>query len=181
MFNQLSTVEFPSNTSFIVLVDSQPNFRRMVQLADEFFGMRNDPSQISVDKKVIARLQRIHPATMMEKRTNQGPIAWILVIPTTNKVMKQFIMNKINEKELLKQTPLNVQYDSIYLCSALVLPEYRKRGLARKLLIKAVNSILKRHPIESLFYWEFSLAGKKLARSVASELRLPLFKRTGKR
>jgi GNAT superfamily N-acetyltransferase len=153
------------------------NLIRMIKLANEFFDVRNDPAQISVDEKVMARLKRIHPSTMMDKRTAKGPVAWILVIPTTEHLMELFINKKINERELLRKTPLREKYRAIYLCSALVLPEYRKKGLAKRLLCKAVKSIKKNHPIKALFYWGFSMAGRKLARSVAKELNLPLLKR----
>jgi GNAT superfamily N-acetyltransferase len=153
------------------------NLERMIQLAVEFFAAKDDPSQISVNSKVMLKLKRIHPSTMMEKKISKGPIAWILVIPTTHELMEQFLARKINERELLNKTPLRVKYDSIYLCSALVLPEFRGRGLAKSLMIKAIKSIQKVHPINCLFYWGFSIAGRRLARSVAKELHLPLHQR----
>ena len=153
------------------------NLIRMIQLAEEFFATKDDPSQISINNKVMRKLKRIHPSTMMEKKTSKGPIAWILVIPTTHKLMEQFIAKKINERELLNKTLLRVKYDSIYLCSALVLPEYRAKGLAKSLMTKAIKSIKKTHPIDCLFYWAFSVAGKKLAVSVAKELSLHLYKK----
>lgn len=153
------------------------NLARMIRLAEEFFAAKKDPSQISVNKKVMLRLKRIHPGTMMEKSTSEGPVAWILVIPTTQILMEQFNAKKINERELLNKTPLRATYDSLYLCSALVLPEYRGRGLAKRLIVKAIKSIQKEHPIHCLFYWAFSREGKKLAASVAGELSLPLYKR----
>jgi GNAT superfamily N-acetyltransferase len=153
------------------------NLVRMIRLAEEFFATKKDPSQISINRKVMLRLKRIHPNTMTEKSTSKGPIAWILVIPTTHTLMEQFITNKISERELFKKNPLRIKYDSIYLCSALVLPEYRGRGLARSLMIKAIKSIQKEHPITCLFYWALSNEGKKLAASVAKEFSLPLYKR----
>lgn len=153
------------------------NLVRMIQLADEFFAVKNDPSQISINTIVMRKLKRIHPSTMTEKKTRNGPIAWILLIPTTHTLMKQFIGNKINERELFNKTPLRVEYDSIYLCSALVLPEYRGKGLAKRLMTKAIKSIQKEHPVNCLFYWAFSKEGKKLAASVARELSLQLYKR----
>jgi GNAT superfamily N-acetyltransferase len=114
---------------------------------------------------------------MTEKRTKNGPIAWILVFPTTRELMIRFIKRQIDERDLLKKTPLGVKYDAIYLCSALVLPEYRRKGLAKRLMCKAIKSIQKQHPIKFLFYWAFSEEGKKLASSVAKELNLPLFRR----
>lgn len=156
----------------------QENLVRMIHLAEEFFDVRNDPTQISIDRKVMTRLRKIHPSTITEKSTKKGPIAWILVIPTTKSLMRQFIKKQINERELLEKTPFRVKYDTIYLCSALVLPEHRGKGLAKSLLLKAVKSIQRKHPINSLFYWSFSIEGKKLARSVAKEIGLPLYRRT---
>jgi len=163
-----------------MIYKTQENLVRMIRLADDSFNTRNDPSQISVDQRVRNRLKRIHPAAMMEKRTKKGPVAWILVIPTTQKLMKQFIKREINERELLRKTPLHIKYDAIYLCSALVLPEYRRKGIAKRLICNAVKSISKEHPIKSLFYWAFSTGGKKLAHSAAKECRLPLYKKINK-
>jgi GNAT superfamily N-acetyltransferase len=154
------------------------NLVRMIQLAEEFFAVKNDPSQISINKKVMLKLKRIHPSTMTEKATRNGPIAWILVIPTTQRFMKQFITKEINERELFNKTTLRVKYDSLYLCSALVLPEYRGKGLAKSLMTNAIKSIQKKHPITCLFSWALSKEGKKLAASIARELSLPLYKRS---
>lgn len=149
----------------------------MIALAGEFFKTKNDPDQISVNKRSIAKLRRIHPATMMEERERRGPFAWMLVLPTTRDLMEKFNAGKINEKELLRKTPLTGKYDSLYLCSALVLPEYRGKGIARNLAIEAARTIMRDHPIEALFYWPFSEAGKRLANAVAEEIGLPLYRR----
>ena len=153
------------------------NLERMIKLAGEFFETKNDPTQISINAKSMSRLKRLHPATMTERRTKKGPIAWMLVIPTTTKIMKEFISKKIDEQELLDDTPVRAKYDALYLCSALVLPEHRGKGYARRLTIKAIRSIQKDHPIKHLFYWGFSNAGKKLAESAAEECDLPLSRR----
>src|SRR3972149_5058917 len=97
------------------------NLDRMIKLAVEFFETKNDPEQISINRKTIKRLKRIHPASMMEKRNKKGPVAWMLVIPTTRDLMKKFISKKINEQELLMKTPVRTKYNALYLCSALVL------------------------------------------------------------
>jgi len=91
--------------------------------------------------------------------------------------MKKFIEGQIGEKELLKRTPLGRPYQAVYLCSALVLPEYRGKGIAKRLLTKAIRSIRRDHPIECLFFWAFSRKGAKLARSVARAAKLPLVRR----
>ncbi len=154
------------------------NLQRMIQLADEFFETKNDPDQISVNEGVLSLLGKIHPATLSERRDQDGPIVWILVLPTTHRLMEEFIAGEINERELLEKTPVGTTYDTVYLCSALVLPEHRGKGLARSLGVEAVRSIQRDHPIKDLFFWPFSAEGRKLAHSIARELALPLRQRS---
>jgi GNAT superfamily N-acetyltransferase len=153
------------------------NLIRMIQLADEFFSVKNDPSQLAIDEEVMARLQLIHPRTLSEESTEDGPVAWMLVIPTTRSAMEEFVAGWMNERELLNATPPGIAYQAIYLCSALVLPEYRGKGTANRLLLEAVKAIRLDHPIEAVYYWAFSDAGKHLAESIARECGLPLFER----
>jgi GNAT superfamily N-acetyltransferase len=156
----------------------EKNLERMIKLAEEFFGAKKDPTQITVTPADINKLKGIHSATMTEKRDRNGPIAWVIVIPTTHDLMEKFITKRITEQKLLEETPLQVTYEAVYLCSALVLPEYRGKGLARSLASKAIKSILKQHPIQGLFYWTFSVAGEGLANRIATEFNLPLHKRS---
>ncbi|HTY59746.1 MAG TPA: GNAT family N-acetyltransferase [Bacteroidota bacterium] len=153
------------------------NLERMIALADEFFDMKNDPDQLSVGPETMEKLRSIHPATISEESDKNGPIAWMLVIPTTRPLMEEFTGGGINEKGLLEKTVPGGRYDALYLCSALVLPEYRGKGLARRLALQAIRSIRVDHPIEALFYWGFSREGDALAAAVARESGLPLFAR----
>ncbi len=149
----------------------------MIRLADEVFDTKNDPEQISVSEKTIERLRALHPAAVSGEETADGPIAWMLIIPTTHAVMEQFLARTITEQELLDKTPLHARYDAVYLCSALVLPEYRGKGIAKRLVRDAIHSIQRDHPIRELFFWPFSVEGDLLARAVAAELNLPLYSR----
>lgn len=155
----------------------EENLERMIKLAEEFFEMKNDPLQISIDQKTRTKLKRIHPSTMTEIRNRKGPVAWVLVIPTTSTLMEQFTAGKIHERDLLRRTRVHTKFDALYLCSALVLPEFRRKGLAKRLVSKAIRSIRKQHAIKYLFYWAFSTEGRNLALSVAKDFRLPLLSR----
>ncbi len=158
-------------------LEKTSNFERMIHLADEFFDVKSDPAQISVNEQVMIALRKIHPSTMTEKRTSKGPIAWGLVIPTTYAVMQRFVSKEITERQLLRLTHAGQTFVSIYLCSALVLPEFRRRGYAERLLCNAVNEIRKDHPIECLYYWSFSAVGTKLAKAIGTKFGLPLYRR----
>ncbi len=149
----------------------------MIDLAGEIFDAHNDPEQLDVDEHVIEQLKHLHPATVSEYKDRNGPAVWILLIPTTTKLMNQFLEKSISEQQLLDLTPPHSRFQSIYLCSAMVLPEYRGKGIAKGLTLEAIASIQKEHDIDSLFVWPFSKEGDGLAEVISKETGLKLYKR----
>ena len=153
------------------------NYERIIQLSDEVFSSRTDPDQLNVDEKVMERLELIHPDTLSEYDDGNGPVCWILCIPTTLDLMSKFIDQKISERELYELTPLNTKYEAIYLCSALLLEEFRGKGIAQKLAVEAIENIKTDHNIKALFFWAFSKEGEKLAEKLSGLMGLPLYRR----
>jgi hypothetical protein len=155
------------------------NFERMIQLAEETFAVKNDPDQLDVNQEVIERLHKIHPATVSEYNEGNGPVAWVLLIPTTTDLMNRFLENKISEKELFNMTPLDTAYEALYLCSAMVLEEYRRKGITKQLALNAIKKIRKDHPLKTLFVWAFTKEGDEASETIACLTSLPLYKRVG--
>ena len=153
------------------------NFERMIQLAEDVVAVKNDPDQLDVNQDVIERLQKLHPSTVSEYANADGPVAWILLIPTTIDLMNQFLENKIPEKELFELTPENTPYEALYLCSAMVLEEYRRQGIAKRLILAAIENIRKDHPLKALFIWPFTNEGDRVSETIARLISLPLYKR----
>lgn len=156
---------------------SKSNFERMLQLADEVFAVKNDPEQLDVNQEVLERLMRIHPATVSEYDDGNGPVAWILLIPTTLDFMHQFLDQAISEKELFERTQLDTKYEALYLCSTLVLEEYRRKGIAKRLTLQAIENIRQDHPLKALFVLTFSEEGDFGAEALACYTSLPLYRR----
>jgi GNAT superfamily N-acetyltransferase len=154
------------------------NFERMIQLAEDVFDAKHDPEQLDVNDEVIKRFQQIHPATVSEYDEGDGPIAWVLLLPTTIELMNQFLDHSISEKELFYRTPLNIPYEAIYLCSGMVLEEYRRQGIAKRLAIAAIEKMRKDHPIQYLFTWPFTREGDMAAAALAKATGLPLYERS---
>ena len=155
----------------------QNNFERMIRLADEVFAVKNDPTQLDVNEDVLERLKKLHPATVAEETDENGPIAWVLVIPTTLELMNRFLEKKISEKELFNHTQPGAKYEALYLCSAMVLEEYRRKGIAKRLTLNAIESIRKDHPVKALFAWPFTKEGDLGAEGISNLTKLPLYKR----
>jgi GNAT superfamily N-acetyltransferase len=153
------------------------NFERMIQLADDVFASRTDPYQLDVNPEVLDHLRMIHPATVSQYDDGNGPVAWILLIPTTTDLMNRFLNQEISEKALYELTPINITYEALYLCSAMVLEEYRRMGIAKQLTLDAVEKIRKDHPLKALFVWTFSKEGLIGSERLARLVSLPLYKR----
>ena len=153
------------------------NYERMIELADKVFSSRTDPDQLNMDENVMEHLQLIHPATISEYDDGNGPVCWILCIPTTSDLMTQFINKEISERELYELTLLNTKYEAIYLCSALLLEEFRGKGIAQRVGAKAIENIKLDHSIKALFFWSFSKEGEKLAKKASVLMGLPLYQR----
>ena len=156
---------------------SKSNFERLIELSDEVFSSRTDPDQLNINENVMDHLQLIHPDTISEYDDGNGPVCWILCIPTTLDLMNKFINKEISERELYELTPLNAKYEAIYMCSALLLEEFRGKGIAQRLGMKAIENIMLDHSIKALFFWSFSKEGEKLADKASGLLGLPLYKR----
>ena len=149
----------------------------MLQLAEEVFAVKDDPTQLDVNEQALDRLHRIHPATVAEYNDGNGPVAWVLLIPTTTDLMNRFLKGEISEKQLFDLTPTDTTYEAIYLCSALVLEEYRRKGITRQLSLQAIEAIRKDHPLKAAFVWAFSPEGDLAAGTIVRLAGLQLYKR----
>lgn len=156
---------------------SSINYKRLIKLAEDIFNVKNDPDQLDVNSEVLHKLELLHPATVSELSTDDGPVAWVLVIPTTLDLMEQFLNKTISEKQLFNLTPVGAKYDALYLCSALVLEEYRRQGITKQLALEAIDKIRSVHPVEALFVWPFSDEGDLASEHLANLVGLPLYKR----
>ena len=156
---------------------SLSNYERLLQLAEETFAVRNDPTQLDVDQEILEHLRRIHPSTVSEHVDGSGPVAWVLLIPTTTELMEGFLSRAITERELYERTPVGGTFEAVYLCSALVLEEYRRQGITRRLALEALARMRRDHPVSALFVWSFSPDGRKSAEAIARAAGLPLHER----
>jgi hypothetical protein len=151
------------------------NYSRMLDLVDEVFSTRSDPNQIQVTQEQQNKIFAIHQFALTERSNEEGPLIWLLIIPTLKTIMEDFLIGKITEKEILDNTPIGVAYESIYLCSVTTLMEERGKGSTKELCMKAIDEIKKDNPIESLFVWPFTKEGEALAKNIANASHLKLF------
>lgn len=155
-------------------MDDSDNLQRMIQMAEEIFDMKNDSRQLQVNEEIIEKLLSLHPSSVKEIDYGKGPVLWLLLIPTQTKVMDEFVSGKIDEADILTFTKKEEPFTAVYLCSVMVLPEYRMKGLAFNSTIEAILEMSKTNLLTNLFVWPFSDEGKALAESIARHLNFNL-------
>lgn len=152
----------------------QPNLKRLLGLVDEVFETRNDPSQIAFSETDMEKMESLHPECLQEAANAEGPIAWVAIIPTSIELMNRFIQTEITERQLFESTTNETPKEAVYLCSAIVLPESRRAGVAFDLSVKAIKAMQADNRIAAAFVWPFSVEGESLAHKIADECGIPM-------
>lgn len=134
---------------------------KILEINEEFFKTNNDPTQISSSRENFYKLQKLSPKTFVYKLNQGVPISWVFIIPTSKDLMNKFLDKQINERELLDLTTPQNLYESVYLCAAFTLPEYRRKGYIVEMFKEAIEGIPLIQNFQ-LFAWSFSKEGEKI-------------------
>lgn len=147
----------------------------------EIFGVENDPFQVPVTRETWNKMLYLHPKSILYRLNDKGGLmAWFGVVPTTKKLMTEFIEGRITEKEMFDRTTKQDKPEALYLGGVVVLPEYRGKGVAKGLLKEAIDIFQKINPDINLFFWAFSEEGRSLAEKVSKELGVEILSRKSK-
>lgn len=134
----------------------------MNTIAEDIFGTDKDPGQIPITRESGEKLERLTPHWIKYRLDNHGePTAWSVVVPTQLDLMHKFMGGEITEKELLDLTKFQNEYEALYLCAAVTVPQHRRKGYAMETMIEAINSIPHTKDV-TLFAWAYSEEGRKL-------------------
>ena len=141
------------------------------KMLEEYFKSENDVEQAPISKENIIWVHKNMPNCANVIKYDNKIIGSTFVVPCNRKLMEKFLSGKINENQLFEmiKKELNLSnFDSIYLASAFIKQEFRGRGLAVKGFVKSIKKLIGNKKVKpTLFYWGYSVEGKKLARKVA--------------
>lgn len=144
--------------------------QKMDRIAEDIFGTEKDPGQIPITKEYGEILERLTPHWIKYRLDDYGePIAWSVVVPTQLDLMHKFMRGEITEKELVDLTKHQDEYEALYLCAAVTIPQYRRKGYALETMIEAINNV---PHVENavLFAWAYSEEGRKLVEKLSGVL-----------
>lgn len=151
--------------------------KRTMEVAEEFFGTQNDPSQIPINFDSYNKLIKLWPGAFAYELGIKGePISWAVVIPTSHDLMNKFLKKEISEKQLLEHSAPAKIYDCLYLCSAFTLPDFRCKGLALKLLLQLIKAA-PLTPDAALFAWPTINEGENILKRIEEITRQEVLRR----
>ena len=150
-------------------------------LVEEHFQTAEDEEQAPVTLDQVLWIEKNIPECLNVIKDGSAVIGETFMFPATRALMEQFLRKEINEKQLMTACREHVTYknaDALYLASAIVLPAYRRQGLALQaflLSITKAQTCMQHTP--ALFCWVYSPEGAKLAQKIAQQSGLTLHMR----
>ena len=156
------------------------NYQRLLELADQLFNTKSDPEQLDVNEHVIETLQHIDPVLIYEHQFEQEAVAWITLIPSNKVLTEAFLQGVLTEKMYFEKSVALSTFDTIYLCSAIVLEAFRHKGIVSQHCKAAIEQMCLKHKIEQLAAWPFTTEGLNCAKAIAQKLELPLLLKSTK-
>lgn len=151
------------------------------KMMDDYFKTDDDSeqAQINVDNINWVHENIIDCGNVI--KSNNKIIGCTFIVPCNKGIMNKFLSNKINENQLFEEVKKNVNYDNfdtIYLCSSFIKPEFRGKGLAIQGRIKSIKKIIRKRKIKPiLFYDAWTPEGDKSCKKVAEILNFKIRKR----
>jgi hypothetical protein len=160
---------------------SPVEWNQLSAMIEAFYNTEQDPEQMPIRPNSTGKnwiSTRIPECAVIIKMGDEL-VGNTLVLPCTQALMQDFITGQINEAQLVEKIrEEEITYETmqtIYSCSAFIVPEHRGKGLAMQALIHSIKSITTRKiPI---FYWEYSTVGKIITEKYAACLGVELYVR----
>lgn len=139
-------------------------------IAEGLFDTGHSEDQIPIEEATVVKmdlLTRDWLVCVLDEKGN--PISWVMIVPTQKELAKKFINKEISEKELFVETEFAEQYDALYLCSAITIPEFQKRGLVTLLTLGLIQKIP--HTADPvIFSWPTTVPGKIALTALSSSI-----------
>lgn len=152
---------------------NEDEIKWMNNWANKFFG---EADNIMVEPTLDNALKTVNldKNTYVCFKNGSDVIGWSLVLPASKNAMKKFLKEELTEKELFLDTLENKKFETLYVFAAIVMPEYRNKGLAKELLSYQIKYFKSEYEITDFFAWTFSEEGKKLVASLERELNIKI-------
>ncbi|MEK7227995.1 MAG: hypothetical protein AAB681_01410 [Patescibacteria group bacterium] len=143
---------------------------KLMKIAEGVYGTATDPDQMPITRESAEKLDKLCSGWLETEFDEAGePISWAVVMPTQRELADKFLNKEISERDLLNLTEPADIYDAVYIVSVITVPEQRGRGLAIKVINRAINNM----PVASdaiYFTWPTTKEGEALIKKLQPTL-----------
>lgn len=144
-------------------------------LSERTFKTANDAAQMRVAEEKTRWIFLHRPESDNVIKLDGKVIGFTFIVLTNTRIMQDFLSGKISEEDIFTRSKRVTKrtFTTIYLCASVILPQYRRKGLALQGFVKQIRKVMgTKNPV--LFYWGYSKEGALLAEKVAKESGLPI-------
>lgn len=145
------------------------DFEEMTIIGEQIFYTEDDDTQSKASVENCIGISNVDPYCYVSIKENDKNMAWSIVLPTSIDNMNKFLKGEINEAQLSEASKSNPCFECLYFMAVIVLPEYRKMGLAKFLLKEQIKYFQEKYSIDKFFGWIFTKDGNLLADSMKKE------------
>jgi len=153
---------------------------KISELAEEFFDTENDYKQMPMSEITYEVVHDRYPGSLFIIKHIQKIIGFTFLLPTTNKMMQDFLDLTINEKELLTRILEQVTMencDSLYLVAAFIEPSHRNKGLVISSFTEQIKKFSNWKNM-NLFCWTTTEEWRKMVLKLSKSLAIKIKDRT---
>lgn len=153
---------------------TESEVKEIMEIGRQYFKTDDDLSQMQPTAENGEKLAQLEKYNRVVERRNGKLAGWSVVFPTSKENEDAFLEGKITEEELFQKSVAHPSFESLYLLVFFVLPEYRREGIAKKLVSEQIKYFQDTYHIANFFVWAWSPEGKALVSHLEKELQIPI-------
>ena len=152
---------YPANHPFVTRFDLEAAF----EMAKREFPTDSDPNLTNLDTTSFEWDLKTIPSLWRLAYVGTNLAGYIYMLPSSLEIMESFAKGELNEAQVFEQLRERdtLYRESIYIAAVVVDKECRGRGLAKELIMEAVNSAALEYGRDiPFYYWPYSKEGASL-------------------
>lgn len=148
--------------------------RECMEAAEQYFHTADDLTQSEATVQNCQKTIAVEPHAFVIERLDGKLAAYSVVFPTSYVLKEDFLLGRINERELSAKAKMHPVFESLYLAVTFVFPEYRRRGIGLRLCKEQIEYFKNTYGINDYYAWVWSEEGKALVSSLQRDLNIPI-------
>lgn len=151
-------------------ISTEKDLEKICEIAENVFGTAEDPDQVDANLENSLKLRSVDSHSILVEKEGDTLVGWAVAMPSSLENMRAFLNEDISERSLFDLSVETVKHEALYLMAVIVLPEFRRRGVGKRVITKQLDYFLEKYPsISQVYAWPWSEGGEALIQSLSGE------------